>query len=99
MGGDIGEIQLGSERELHKYINHYAVVTKASSTIILVPRCTFLFYFLGTGSVGGGGGGCAARLSLFVLCSMSNPTSGIGHYRGMKVVFRVGNQCADRKEQ
>ena len=25
MGGDIGEIQLGSERELYKYINHYAV--------------------------------------------------------------------------
>ena len=37
MGGDIGEIQLGSERELHKYTNHYAVVvTKASSKIILV---------------------------------------------------------------
>ena len=38
MGGDIGEIQLGSERELYKYINHYAVVTKASSNskIILV---------------------------------------------------------------
>ena len=29
MGGDIGEIQLvGSERELYKYINHYAVVKK-----------------------------------------------------------------------
>ena len=37
MEGDIGEIQLGSERELYKYIiNHYAVVTKASSKIILV---------------------------------------------------------------
>ena len=36
MGGNIGEIQLGSERELYKYINHYAVVTKASSKIILV---------------------------------------------------------------
>ena len=23
MGGDIGEIKLGSERELYKYINHY----------------------------------------------------------------------------
>ena len=30
MGGDIGEIQLGSERELYKYINHYAVVKKKS---------------------------------------------------------------------
>ena len=28
MGGDIEEIQLGSERELYKYINHYAVVKK-----------------------------------------------------------------------
>ena len=37
MGGDIiGEIRLGSERELYKYISHYAVVTKASSKIILV---------------------------------------------------------------
>ena len=39
MGGDIGEIQLGSERELYnKYINHHAVVvvTKASSKIIFV---------------------------------------------------------------
>ena len=25
MGGDIGEIKLGSERELYKYINHYVV--------------------------------------------------------------------------
>ena len=41
MGGDIGEIQLGSERELYyKYINHYVVVKKKSrnkySNIILV---------------------------------------------------------------
>ena len=37
MGGDIvGEIQLGSERELYKYINHYAVVKKKYSKIILV---------------------------------------------------------------
>ena len=38
MGGDTGEIQLGSKRELYKYnINHYAVViVKASSKIILV---------------------------------------------------------------
>ena len=29
MGGDKGEIQLGSERELYNtYINHYAVVKK-----------------------------------------------------------------------
>ena len=36
MGGDIGEIQLGSERELYKYINYYAVVKKKYSKIILV---------------------------------------------------------------
>ena len=28
MGGDIGEIQVESEREVYKYINHYAVVKK-----------------------------------------------------------------------
>ena len=28
MGGDIREIQLGSERELYKYIYHYVVVKK-----------------------------------------------------------------------
>ena len=28
MGGDIGEIKLGSERELYKYINHYVVLVK-----------------------------------------------------------------------
>ena len=28
MGGDIGESQLGPERELYKYINYYAVVKK-----------------------------------------------------------------------
>ena len=36
MGGDIGEIQLGSERELYKYISHYAVVKKKYSKIIFV---------------------------------------------------------------
>ena len=34
MGGNIREIQLGSERELYKYINHYAVGIKASCKII-----------------------------------------------------------------
>ena len=28
MGGDIGEIKLGSETELYKYINHYVVVKR-----------------------------------------------------------------------
>ena len=37
MGGNIGEIQLGSKRELYKYINNQAVIViKASSKIILV---------------------------------------------------------------
>ena len=36
MGGDIGEIKLGSERELYKYINHHVVSSKKSSKIILV---------------------------------------------------------------
>ena len=37
MGGDIGEIHLGSERELYnKYINHYAEVKKKYSKIILI---------------------------------------------------------------
>ena len=28
MGGDIGEIKLGSERELYKYVNHCVVVKR-----------------------------------------------------------------------
>ena len=40
MGGDIGEIQLGSERELYnKYINHYAKYSK----IILVIQVYIIF--------------------------------------------------------
>ena len=35
MGGDIGEIQLGSERELYKYINHYEVYSKKASIVRL----------------------------------------------------------------
>ena len=48
MGGDIGEIQLGSGRELYKYINHLSVVTKVSSKIILlivqVCVCVCVFF-------------------------------------------------------
>ena len=36
MGGNTGEIQIGSERELYQYINHQAGTTKASTTIILI---------------------------------------------------------------
>ena len=28
MEGEIGEIKLGSERELYKYINHYVIVKR-----------------------------------------------------------------------
>ena len=28
MGGDVGEIKLGSERELYKYIDHYVEVKR-----------------------------------------------------------------------
>ena len=44
MGGDIGEIKLGSERELYKYINHYVVVNekkKTSSKIIVQVNIIF----------------------------------------------------------
>ena len=36
MGGNTGEIQIGSERELYKYVNHQAGTTKASTRIISV---------------------------------------------------------------
>ena len=39
MGGNTGEIQIGSERELYEYIiNHQAGTTKASTRIILVQK-------------------------------------------------------------
>ena len=43
MGGDIGEIQLGSERELYKYINHYAVVKKKSISKIILVQMYIIF--------------------------------------------------------
>ena len=36
MGGDIGEIKLGSERELYKYINHYVVVKRDKEVSLLM---------------------------------------------------------------
>ena len=36
MVGNTGEIEIGSERELYKYINHQAGTTKASTKNILV---------------------------------------------------------------
>ena len=35
MGGDIGEIKLGSERELYKYINHYVAVKRGKKYIYI----------------------------------------------------------------
>ena len=43
MGSDIGDIQLGSERELYKYINHYAVGTKKASSKIIFVRVYIIF--------------------------------------------------------
>ena len=34
MGGDLGEIQLGSERELYKYINNYAVPGSKKKSVV-----------------------------------------------------------------
>ena len=33
MGGDIGEIKLGSERELYKYINHHVAVKRGKKKL------------------------------------------------------------------
>ena len=36
LGGDIGEIKLGSERELYKYINHYVAVKRGKKKNIYI---------------------------------------------------------------
>ena len=46
MGGNTGEIQLGSERELYQYINHQAGTTKASPTMILMQKMYNIFRLL-----------------------------------------------------
>ena len=46
MGGNTGEIQIGSERELYKYINHQAGTTKARSTRILLIQMYKIFRLL-----------------------------------------------------
>ena len=45
MGGNTGEIQIGSERELYKYINQGGT-TKASTRIILVQKMYKIFRLL-----------------------------------------------------
>ena len=47
MGGNTGEIQIGSERELYKYINHQAGTTKASSKIILLQMYNIFRLLIG----------------------------------------------------
>ena len=42
MGGNTGEIQIGSERELYKYVNHQAGTTKASTRIVLVQHVQYI---------------------------------------------------------
>ena len=44
MGGNTtGEIEIGSERGLHKYINHQAGTTKASTRMILLVQMYNIF--------------------------------------------------------
>ena len=49
MGGNAGEIQIGSERELYKYTNHQAGTssTKASTTIMLVQMYNMFGLLIG----------------------------------------------------
>ena len=42
MGGNTGENEIGSERELYKYLNHQAGTTKTSTRIILVQMYNIL---------------------------------------------------------
>ena len=51
MGGNTGEIQLGSERELYKYINQ-AGTTKASIRIILVQMYNIFRLLIGVPDYG-----------------------------------------------
>ena len=47
MGGNTGEIEIGSERGLYKYINHQAGTTKASTRIILVQMYNIFGLLIG----------------------------------------------------
>ena len=48
MGGNTtGEIELGSERGLYKYINHQAFTTKASTRMILVQMYNIFRLLIG----------------------------------------------------
>ena len=52
MGGNTGEIQLGSERELYKYIINQAGTTKASIRIILVQMYNIFRLLIGVPDYG-----------------------------------------------
>ena len=43
MGGDIGEIKLGPEQELYKYINHYVVVKREKNSKIILVQVNIIF--------------------------------------------------------
>ena len=43
MGGDIGKIQLGSERELYKYINHICSSKKEKYSKIILVQVYIIF--------------------------------------------------------
>ena len=47
MEGNTGEIKIGSERGLYKYINHQAGTTKASTRIILVQMYNIFRLIIG----------------------------------------------------
>ena len=47
MGGNTGEIEIGSERGLYNYINHQAGTTKASTRIILVQTYNIFRLLIG----------------------------------------------------
>ena len=47
MGGNTGELDIGSERGLYKYINHQAGTTKASTRIILVQMYNIFRLLIG----------------------------------------------------
>ena len=46
MGGNTGEIQIGSERGLYQYINHQAGTTKKASTRIILIQMYNIFRLL-----------------------------------------------------
>ena len=47
MGGNTGEVQIGSERELYQYINHQAGTTKASTRIIFIQMYNIFRLLIG----------------------------------------------------